>query len=147
MTSLPLGKRRTPNARPLGCFWSVLRVWGVPPGGSGAAVPCPGLACPASRAGLRTSSSPDRGREGQVVCWKPLLFVERPAQPARTHNPTPIHISSAWLCNVVVYVSNGERKQRARKPPLRGVWGVNPQPQLRIVGVVGAGLHADASAR
>ena len=37
-----------------------------------------------------------------------------------TDNPTPIPISSAWLCDVVVYVSNGERKQE--------VGGVNPKP-------------------
>ena len=81
--------------------------------------PCPALPSPCQpRAALI-------GGEGQAVCWKPSLFVDRPAQAARTDNPTPIHISSARLCNVVVYVSNGER---ARKPPLRGVWGVNPKP-------------------
>ena len=80
--------------------------------------------CPASRAGLRTSSSPDRAR--RPGCLLETLAFRRAA--CATRNRTPIHISSAWLCNVVVYVSNGERKQRARKPPLRGVWGVNPKP-------------------
>ena len=42
--------------------------------------------------------------------------------------PTPIFLSCGVLCNVGVYVSNCDRKQRARKPPLKGVWGVNPKP-------------------
>ena len=115
-----------------------------------AALPCPGLAwpglawpwpalpCPvlARRVALT-------GREGPGCL---LEFVERPAQAARTHNPTPIHLSCALLC-LVAYILNCARKQRARKPPLRGVWGVNPKPELRIVWVAGVGLHADASAR
>ena len=90
-----------------GCGWVCGWVggWGV------CALPCPALpalpCCPAA----------------QVVRWKPMLFVELPACAARAHNPTPIHLSSAWLCNVFVYVPYSERKQRARKPPLRGVWG------------------------
>ena len=67
------------------------------------------------------------GCEGRNVYWKPFSSsgLHRPRGP---HNPTQIHLSSALLCNVVVYVSNSERKQRARKPPLRGVWGVIPKP-------------------
>ena len=68
----------------------------------------------------------DRGPRPSV----PSAALPCPALPAaRTHNPTPIHLSIAWLWlrNVVVYVSNSERKQRARKPPLRGC-GVNPKP-------------------
>ena len=56
-----------------------------------------------------------------------MLFIEGPAQEARSHKRTPMHLSSAWLCNVVVYVWKSERKQRARKPPLSGVWVVNPK--------------------
>ena len=37
------------------------------------------------------------GCEGRVVCWKPLPLVERPAQTAKTHNPTPIHLSCGLL--------------------------------------------------
>ena len=58
----------------------------------------------------------------------------------RPRGPTTRHQSISANClvvNVVVYVSNSERKQRARKPPLRGGWGVNLKPSLRIVGVVG----------
>ena len=49
-------------------------------------------------------------------------FVERPAQAARTHNPTPIHLSSPSLCNVAVYVLNSESK----KAPLEGGLGGEP---------------------
>ena len=67
------------------------------------------------------------GREGRVVCWKHLLLAARPARAARTHNATSIHRNCGLLCNVVVYVSTCESKQRARKPLLRGFWGVNPE--------------------
>ena len=32
--------------------------------------------------------------EGRAVVLEASLLVERPAQAARTHNPTPIHLSS-----------------------------------------------------
>ena len=89
------------------------------------ALPClslpflPALPCPACPACL--TSEPLQG-------GKPTLFVERPAQATRTHNPTPIRLSYGLLCNVVVSVSNSERKQRARKPTLKGGLGVNPNP-------------------
>ena len=47
--------------------------------------------------------------------------------------------ASLWI--VVVYVSNSERKQRARKTPLMGGLEGEPQTLMRIVGVV-AGLLA-----
>ena len=56
-----------------------------------------------------------------------MLFVERPAQAARTHNDTNPS-QHCLVVNVVVYVSNSERKQRARKPPLEGGLGVSPKP-------------------
>ena len=56
------------------------------------------------------------GCEFWTVCWKRLI-VERPAQATRTHNPTPI---------LACYDSEG--KQRARKPSLKGSWGVIPKP-------------------
>ena len=37
------------------------------------------------------------GCERRSVCWEPLFLVERPAQAARTHNPTVIHFSSVLL--------------------------------------------------
>ena len=45
---------------------------------------------------------------------------------------------------MVELVSNSEGKQ---KTPFEAVWGVNPSAELRIIGVIGAGLHADASTR
>ena len=106
------------------------------------ALPCP--AHPALPSRSSHFQQPDR-RPG---CLLETLAFRRAAGTGREDpQPAPIHISSAWLCDVVVYASNGEKEQRARKPPFRGVWGVNPKPELRIVGVVGAGLHADASAR
>ena len=36
---------------------------------------------------------------------------------------------------------------KEKEGPSGGGFGGNPKPKLRIAGVVGAGLHADASAR
>ena len=86
------------------------------------ALPCPALPCPAlpGRA-LPCPALPCPVPARPVPCA--LCPALPPALPcARTHNWTPIHLSSAWLCNVVVHVSNSERKQRARKNPLRGVY-------------------------
>ena len=57
------------------------------------------------------------GCERRSVCWEPLLLVERPAQAARTHNPTVIHFSSVLLW-YEHFLQSCEGKQRARKPPL-----------------------------
>ena len=108
------------------------------------ALPCPAL--PPGRVGVSTSSSPDRARG--PGCLLETLACRRVAGTGR-EDPQPDTSPSQlrFAVNLGAYISNCERKQRARKPPLRGVWGVNPKPYLRIVGVVGAGLHADASAR
>ena len=108
-------------------------------GGSALPCPCPALRCPALPRPALCPALPYPALPCPALPALPLrcralratlavFVIERPAQAARTHNPTPIHLSSAFLCNVVIYVSNSERKQRARKPPLRGVWGVNPKP-------------------
>ena len=67
------------------------------------------------------------GCERRGVCWEPLFLVERPAQAARTHNPTIIHFSSVFAVTRT-FCAECEGKQRARKPPLEGGWGVNPKP-------------------
>ena len=61
-------------------------------------------ACPALSPGLKREKSffacfraTLTGCERRSVCWEPLLLVERPAQAARTHNPTVIHFSSVLL--------------------------------------------------
>ena len=69
----------------------------------------------------------------------------RTGREAPQPNTNPFQPCFARKCGHVM--QNFEGKQRARKPPLRWVWGVNPKSSFRIVGVVGAGLHADASAR
>ena len=65
------------------------------------------------------------GCERRSVCWEPLLLVERPAQAARTHNPTIIHFSSVFAVTRT-FCAECEGKQRARKPPLEGGWGGEP---------------------
>ena len=75
-----------------------------------------------------------------------FLLVEQPTGREELQPDTsPSQLWFVLKCDHVVQRCEG--KQRARKPPLRGVWRVNPKPYWRIVGVVGAGLHADASAR
>ena len=72
--------------------------------GAGVAMPCLALpclpcACPALPALLLSSClrAALAGRDNWCVCWKPLLFAERPAQAARTHNLTLIHLSCGLL--------------------------------------------------
>ena len=65
------------------------------------------------------------GCERRSVCWEPLLLVERPAQAARTHNPTIIHFSSVFAVTRT-FCAECEGKQRARKPPLEGGWEGEP---------------------
>ena len=54
-----------------------------------------------------------------------VLLVERPAQAARTYNPTPIHLSCGSLENLIIQcrAAKGNKEQEGR-----GVWGVNPKP-------------------
>ena len=46
---------------------------------------------------LLCSAFEQPGARGEVFVGEPLLLVERPAQAARTHNPTVIHLSSVLL--------------------------------------------------
>ena len=66
--------------------------------------------------------------------------MERPAQAARTHNPTPIHLSCGSLKSGRLLVEL-RAEAASKKDPLIG------GPKLRIVEVAGAGLNADASTR
>ena len=81
--------------------------------------PCPALPALPCRAGLRTSSSPTGG---QVVCWKPLLFVERPAQAARTHNPHP-SISAVLGCAMWLFMCRMAKRSREQESPPSGGFG------------------------
>ena len=49
------------------------------------------------RTGQISSRATPTGREGRIVCWKPLLLVERSAQATRTHSPPSIHPSCGLL--------------------------------------------------
>ena len=107
------------------------------------ALPCPAVPCPALPAPalprpacqLKRERSPClpciratlTGCERRIFCWEPLLLVKRPAQAARTHNPTRIHLSSG-CCETHIFCRAANVKQKGRNPPLRGVWGVNPKP-------------------
>ena len=82
-------------------------------------LPCPALPTLPCRAGLRTSSSPTGG---QVVCWKPLLFVERPAQAARTHNPHP-SISAVLGCAMWLFMRRMAKRSREQESPPSGGFG------------------------
>ena len=67
-----------------------------------------------------------------------MLLVERPAQAARTQNPTPIHFSYVLLSNVVVYVSNCGGKQGATEQKLEGgLGGEALNPNLEWLGWLG----------
>ena len=90
-------------------------------GGDPAKFPAP-LTCPVSCPEFRATLT---GCERRSVCWEPLLLVERPAQAARTHNPTIIHFSSVFAVTRT-FCAECEGKQRARKPPLEGGWGGEP---------------------
>ena len=68
------------------------------------------------------------GCEGRVVCWKPLLLVERPAPAARTHDPTPIHLSCVYFGKVGRLCVELRREARSKKTPLEEVCGVKPKP-------------------
>ena len=99
------------------------------------ALPCPALPCPAP---ISNSPPPRFARkkasqslpnplkpacEGRSVCWKPLLLVERPAQAARTHNPTTIHLSLWFLVKSNRLCVDLRWEAESKKAPLRGVWG------------------------
>ena len=90
-------------------------------------LPCPALLLPCCPDALLpfAAFSAVTVCEGRIVCWKPLLLVERPAQAqaARTHNPTPIHLSGALNGNVVILcrISRGSREQET--PPRGGLGG------------------------
>ena len=152
MTSLPLGNKEEPQThdrRGHLCFFGGFG--GVPPRGLGPQAgefemrpalpsrpdlpvlpcppphPCPGSAlppCPAlpRTACLRTSSSLERGREGQVVCWKLLLLSSGRHRPRgrTTRHPS---ISAVLGCAMWLFMcrtATGSREQESRKPPLGG---------------------------
>ena len=56
---------------------------------------------------------------------------------------------AADTARIEMWSSYAELRKKAgsKNIPHEGVLAVNAKPQLRIVGVVGAGLHADASVR
>ena len=91
------------------------------------ALPCPALPCLPCLQWSATSCDPARVRG--AGCLMETHAFHRAAGTGR-EDPQP-DTNPSQQCLVVqlsVEVSNSERKQRARKPPLRGVWGVNPKP-------------------
>ena len=72
-------------------------------------------------------SNPDRVR--RVKCLLETLSSRRAAGTGREDlqphtNPSQLRFALTWNH----LMQSCEEKQRARKPPLRGVWGVNPKP-------------------
>ena len=67
----------------------------------------------------------------------------------RPRGPTTRHQSiSVVVCDEMwSFLCRTAKGSREPSSPLEGVWGVNTKPQLKVVGVVGAGFHADANAR
>ena len=91
------------------------------------------------------SSNPDRVRAAKYVLG--TLTCRRAAGTGR-EDPQPD--SNPFQLRFAVkrtFYAELRRETESKKAPLEGGWGVSPEPWLRIVGVVGAGLHADASAR
>ena len=70
----------------------------------------------------RLAKHPDRC-EGRIVCWEPLLLVERPAQAAGTPNPTLIHLSCG-LKSACYAEPRGEPE--SKKASLEGGFGGEP---------------------
>ena len=81
------------------------------------ALPCPALPCPwpALPCPVLARREALTGRGSRLFVGN-LLFVERPAQAARTHNPTPIHLSCALLC-LVAYILNWKGSREQESPP------------------------------
>ena len=149
MTSLPSGNKEEPQTHD---GWRVFGLcWGAglpalpccPPLPCPTCPACPALACPALPylpcpalpwAALPCPALPCLPCQSSLTGGvRARLFVGNHCFSSSSRHsrggPTTRHPSiSAVLGCVVVYVSNGERKQRARKPPLRGVRGVNPKP-------------------
>ena len=112
---------------------------GGPPGGSGAQagrLQGPGPPGPVRRGGnpLAPNQIPETGRGGRPhqPCLKreklffallssnpyrvPLLLVERPAQAARTHNPTVIHFGSVY-CETHIFCKAARGSREQESPP------------------------------
>ena len=67
-------------------------------GAAWAALPCPALpACPALPCPVLARRVALTGREVPGCLFVACFSKERPAQAARTHNPTPTHLSCALL--------------------------------------------------
>ena len=69
------------------------------------------------------------GCERRVVCWKPVLLVERPAQAPKTHNPNqpatnPSQLRFAVKCGRFYRAAKGRAEKESL--PLQGVLGGEP---------------------
>ena len=102
-------------------FWVVCPLKGLRPS---PALTCPALAlCPAPAPPAPPAAPPATPallpcpvlalRAALTACCLLSPCVERPAQAARTHNPTPIHLSCAW--SLIYLTAKGSREQES--PP------------------------------
>ena len=89
---------------------------------------------------------------GYGILWETWSNPEGRSVVGNVEDPQPdTNPSQLWLAVKRTSYAELRGEAESKKASLEGglgqVWGVNPKPALRIVGVVGAGLHADASAR
>ena len=83
--------------------------------------------------------------EGRAFVGNPCFSSSGRHRPRGLTTTNPSQLWFAVRCGRLC--TELRREAESKKTPFEGVWGVNPKQKLRLVGVVGAALHADASAR